>query len=79
MTPRTTNQEGEAALVEAGHEMGVQVGFASGSTSTTLQGTALLPKSGGELVSEFQPGIAGAVFAAGFLLCMVATLTRRHH
>lgn len=79
MTPRTTNQEGEAALVEAGREVGVQVGFASGSTTSTLQGTALLPTSGGALADDFQPGIAGALFAAGFVLCIMASLARRRH
>jgi len=77
MEPRTTNVEGEASFVQAGNEVGVHVGFQSPERPSVFQGTALMPKSGGELVQEFQPGIAGALIAAGFTLCMVAAIMRR--
>lgn len=80
MEPRTSNPEGEAALVQGGQEIGVQVSYYGNSPqASSLQGTALMPKSGAELVSEFQPGIAGALIAGGFVLCMVAVLTKRRH
>lgn len=79
MTPQTSNPEGEAALVEAGQELGVHVSYYGSAQPSSLQGTALLPKSGAALINDFQPGIAGALIAGGFVLCMVAVLTKRRH
>jgi hypothetical protein len=81
MEPRTSNIEGEEAFREAGREIGVNVEFYGHSASnvSTLEGVALMPRSGAELAVDFQPGIAGAMIAGGFLLCMVAVLTRRRH
>lgn len=80
MVPRTSNQEGENALVQGGKEIGVQVSYYGNTPqSSSLQGVALMPKSGAELVTDFQPGIAGALIAGGFVLCMVAMLTKRRH
>lgn len=76
MEPRTTSVEGEASLVQAGNEVGVQVGFHASEKPSTYQATALMPRSGGELVQDFQPGIAGALIAGGFTLCMVAAIMR---
>lgn len=76
MEPRTTSVEGEASLVQAGNDVGVQVGFHASERPSTFQGTALMPRSGGEFVEGFQPGIAGALIAAGFTLCMVAAILR---
>lgn len=77
MEPRTTNHEGEVALVQAGQDVGVKVGFGVPEKTSSLQGVALMPKSGGELVQEFEPGIAGALVAGGFVLCMVSAILRR--
>ena len=74
MEPRTTNQEGEDALVRAGEEVGVQVSFGVDSPAPTLEGVALMPTSGAELASAFEPGLAGAWVAGGFMLVMLVML-----
>jgi hypothetical protein len=78
MEPRTTNIEGEQALREGGREIGVNVEFYGHSNrpAATLEGVALLPSSGAALAQDFQPGIAGALIAGGFTLCMLVHLTR---
>ena len=72
MEPRTTSVEGETSLKHAGEEVGVQVGFTAAQRPSTYQGIALMPRSGAELVADFQPGIVGALMAGGFTLCMLA-------
>jgi hypothetical protein len=36
-----------------------------------------MPRSGAALAEEFEPGIAGALIAGGFTLCMLAVIMHR--
>jgi hypothetical protein len=63
--------------VNAGEDVGIQVGFSMAERPSTLQGVALMPRSGAALAEEFEPGIAGALIAGGFTLCMLAVIMHR--
>lgn len=77
MEPRTTNVEGEDALKEAGREVGVNVGFSSGHSASTLDEVILIPTTGAELNNAMVGSVGGGLVAVGFLLVVFSALRRR--
>jgi hypothetical protein len=78
MEPKTTGP-GEKQLAQEASEVGRTFGTSetSGASHARNQTIALMPRSGAELVADFQPGIAGALISAGFTLCMLAAIIKR--
>ena len=75
MEPRTSNVEGEKSFVDAGHEVGVEVAYNTPHRAETTV-PAVLPVTGVDL-SAYNGGLAGALIAGGFALCIMAAVIRR--
>ena len=77
MEPRTTNPDGEDALVNAGKEIGVEVRY-----DTPRQSYAALPKTGEELfastVQEFGQGAVAGILAGAAVLALLIARRKRH-
>lgn len=78
MEPKTTSVEGEKALVQAGKEVNVNVGFQSGQGRGPVktQTQVLLPQDGGEFAAPMASGIGAVLIVGGVVLASIAARMR---
>lgn len=76
MEPKTTGV-GQDNLEASAKDIGLTAGSTSGVSHArySTQARALMPQTGAEIA--YAPGLAGALMAGGFVLCIFAAAIRR--